>query len=126
MSGESILVIDDNAMNLKLAQILLERLGYSVRTASNGIDAVADLETTLVDLILLDIQMPHVNGFELIRRLRANERTRAIPVVAVTAYAMSTDEAEIREAGFDDYVSKPIDRTRLRAAVERQLARTAR
>jgi two-component system cell cycle response regulator DivK len=122
MSDESILVVDDNPMNLTLLQAMLAARGYAVRTASGGQEALVTLEQTRPRLILMDLQMPGIDGFELTRRLKADATMREIPIIAVTAFAMSGDEARARAAGCDDYVSKPIDRRLLYQLIEKHLA----
>jgi two-component system, cell cycle response regulator DivK len=109
MSSEPILIVDDNAANLKLARVLLEGDGYEVRTAADAEEALKLLDTFLPRLILMDIQLPGMDGLELTRRLKSERTTRQIVVVALTAYAMKGDEARVLAAGCDGYVSKPID-----------------
>jgi len=109
MPGDSILIVDDNLANLKLVRVLLQVEGYEVRTASDAEEALAVLEEFHPRLILMDIQLPGVDGLELTRRLKADPKTRNILVVALTAYAMRGDEQRVLEAGCDGYLSKPID-----------------
>ena len=109
MSAKPLLIVDDNPSNLKLLRVLLTGEGFEVRTANNAEEALASLLTFHPELILTDIQMPGMDGLELARRLKSNPSTKAIPVVAITAYAMSGDEAKARQAGCDAYVAKPID-----------------
>ncbi len=109
MPGEPILIVDDNPVNLKLARVLLASEGYTVRTATNAEEALAALAEFHPRLILMDIQMPGMDGLELTRRLKADPATTDIAVVAVTAYAMKGDEERARAAGCDEYVVKPID-----------------
>jgi CheY-like chemotaxis protein len=109
MAGEPVLIVDDNAANLKLARILLSEEGYEVRTAGDAEEALRILETFLPRLILMDIQLPGMDGLTLTRRLKADERTLDILIVALTAYAMKGDEERALGAGCDGYVSKPID-----------------
>lgn len=104
-----LLIIDDNPANMKLVSFLLTKKGYEVRTAESALAALALLETYHPALILLDLQMPGIDGFTLARRLKADARTRDIVLLAVTAYAMHGDEQRAREAGCDGYVTKPID-----------------
>jgi CheY-like chemotaxis protein len=108
-SGAGVLVVDDNPANLKLARLILAHEGYEVRTADDAEKALEALETFRPRLILMDLQMPGMDGFELTRRLKADARTADIVVVALTAYAMKGDEDRAREAGCDGYVAKPID-----------------
>src|SRR5438270_293524 len=109
MAGESILVVDDNATNAKLIFFLLKKRGYDVRCAASGEETLALLKEFRPALILMDIQMPGMDGFELSRRLKADPATRDIILIAVTAYAMKGDEQRVREAGCDGYLAKPID-----------------
>ena len=109
MAGETILIVDDVPVNLKLAGAILKREGSHIETAEDGQEALAKLETMQPDLILSDIQMPVIDGFELARRVRQDERFREIPMVALTALAMKAGEERAREAGFDGYLTKPID-----------------
>ncbi len=109
MDPSRLLIVDDHVGNLKLLRVLLGGEGFEVRTALSVREALEALETFRPRLILTDIQMPDMDGLEFIRRLKASPETREIPVVAVTAYAMSGDERKAREAGCDAYVTKPID-----------------
>jgi CheY-like chemotaxis protein len=121
MAGQRILVVDDNATNLRLLRMLLAAESYEVRTASDAGEALAVLQEFRPRLILMDLQMPGMDGFELTRRLKADTATRDIVIVALTAYAMRGDEEKARAAGCDDYVSKPIDTRTLPAVVARHL-----
>jgi two-component system cell cycle response regulator DivK len=121
MAGERILVVDDNPANLRLLRLLLSAESYEVRTADGAEEALAMLDGFQPRLILMDLQMPGMNGFELTRRLKADAATRDIVIVALTAYAMKGDEEKAREAGCDGYVSKPIDTRTLPALVARHL-----
>jgi two-component system cell cycle response regulator DivK len=109
MAGEPILIVDDNAANLKLARLLLGAEGHDARTATDAEQAIKVLETFHPRLILMDIQLPGMDGLELTRKLKANPHTRHILIVALTAYAMRGDEERARAAGCDGYVAKPID-----------------
>jgi CheY-like chemotaxis protein len=122
MAGEPILVIDDNPANLRLLRLLLTAESYTVRTATDGADALAVLREFSPRLILMDLQMPGLNGFDLTRQLKADAATRDIVIVAITAYAMKGDEEKARAAGCDDYVSKPIDTRALPALIARHLS----
>jgi CheY-like chemotaxis protein len=106
---ENILIIDDNPINLKLMSVLLMGEGYAVRSAVDSTKALQALAASLPDLILTDVQLPDIDGLELTRRIKADPATASIPVVAITAYAMSGDEEKALQAGCDAYVSKPID-----------------
>jgi len=109
MAGESILIVDDNAANLKLARVLLQAEGYDVRTAADAEDAVRLLQSFTPRLVLMDIQLPGMDGLELTRRLKADIATKDIVILALTAYAMKGDEERARAAGCDGYIAKPID-----------------
>lgn len=109
MAGEPILIVDDNQINLKLARVLLASEGYEVRTASDAEEAMTVLERFAPRLILMDIQLPGVDGLELTRRLKSDPARRSTIVIALTAYAMKGDEERMLEAGCDGYVAKPID-----------------
>jgi CheY-like chemotaxis protein len=122
MAGEPILIVDDNAANLRLARMLLVGEGFEVGTAADAEEALVLLRSFRPRLILMDLQMPGMDGFELARRLKADPATRGIVVLALTAYAMKGDEERAREAGCDGYVSKPIDTRTLPALIARHLA----
>jgi two-component system cell cycle response regulator len=109
MAGEVVLIVDDNPSNLRLVGFLLHRAGYQVLEAMDAVQALQQLELALPDLVLVDIQLPGMNGLELTRRLRANPRTQQLVVAAVTAYAMKGDEVRARVAGCDAYYTKPLD-----------------
>ena len=109
MASEPILIVDDNPINLKLARVLLTAEGYQVRTAEDANEALATLEQFHPRLILMDIQMPGVDGLELSRQLKAAPATKDIIIVALTAYAMKGDDEKALAAGCDGYVAKPID-----------------
>lgn len=121
MAAEAILIVDDNVTNLKLARILLTSEGYSVRTAVDAEQALATLENFHPDLVLMDIQLPGMDGLELTRRLKASPDTRAIIVVALTAYAMKGDEEKALACGCSGYIAKPIDTRRFGAEVAHYL-----
>lgn len=122
MSGETILIVDDNPANLKLARVLLEGEGYRVATAVDAEDALSVLRELTPQLILMDIQLPGMDGIELTRRLKTAAATRDIIIIALTAYAMKRDEERARAAGCDGYISKPIDIERLPLAIAGHLA----
>jgi CheY-like chemotaxis protein len=124
MAGEPILIIDDNATNLKLARVLLQGEGYEVRTASDAEEALQILRSFRPRLILMDLQLPGLDGLELTRRLKAEPATRDILILALTAYAMKGDDDRARAAGCDGYVPKPIDTRTLPAVIAGCLART--
>ena len=103
-----ILVVEDNEKNLKLLRDVLEYAGYDVRVARTAEDGIAAAVKEPPDLVLMDLQLPGIDGMEALRRLRENPRTADIPVVAVTAQAMKHDRERVLEAGFNGYVEKPI------------------
>ena len=107
MREDPILIVDDNPLNLKLARVLLRSEGYRVETAVDAEEALRVLETFSPRLILMDLQLPGMDGLELTRRLKADPARRHIVVVALTAYAMKGDEEKARAAGCDHYVTKP-------------------
>jgi two-component system, cell cycle response regulator DivK len=121
MAGARILVVDDNPANLRLLRMLLLNEAYDVRTAGDAAEALVVVGEFHPDLILMDLQMPGVDGFELTRRLKADPATRGIVIVALTAYAMKGDEERARAAGCDGYVSKPIDTRSLPAVIARHI-----
>ena len=123
MAGERILVVDDNPTNMKLVSYILSARGYEVRTAADAQQALAMVETFQPRLILMDLQLPGMDGFEATRRLKGDPRTRDIVVVALTAYAMKGDEEKARAAGCDGYISKPIDTRGLPGRVAEYLER---
>ena len=107
--GERILIVDDNPTNLKLIAYLVRASGYEVETASDADSAVAAINAKHPQLILMDLQLPGIDGLELTRRLKGDPATRDIKIIAVTAYAMKGDEEKALSAGCDGYVTKPID-----------------
>ena len=119
MAGESILVVEDNEKNMKLVRDILQATGYHPLEATSGEEALALAAETAPALVLMDIQLPDIDGSEALRRLRSDERTTGIPVVALTAQAMQGDREGFLAAGFDGYLSKPIDVDELIATVRR-------
>jgi CheY-like chemotaxis protein len=122
MEGTAILIVDDNTQNLKLVRVVLANEGYDVHTAANAEDALQLLRTVTPRLILMDIQLPGMDGLELTRRLKADPATRAVRVIALTAYAMKGDDEKAFAAGCDGYITKPIDVERLPVVVSSYLA----
>ena len=123
MAGERILIVDDNATNLKLVAYLMRANGYAVETALDAESAIVAIRESHPDVILMDIQLPGIDGLELTRRLKADPGTRDIVIVAVTAYAMKGDQAKALAAGCDDYITKPIDTRALPETIARHLAK---
>jgi two-component system, cell cycle response regulator DivK len=109
MAGEQILVVEDNEKNMKLVRDVLLATGYRTLEAATGGQAVELAAKHAPDLVLMDIQLPDVDGVHVLRQLRADERTAPIPVLAVTAQAMHGDRERFLAAGFDGYVSKPLN-----------------
>lgn len=109
MSADAVLIVDDNAVNLKLIRMLLQSEGYIVRTASSAEEAITVLTDFQPCAILMDIQMPGMDGLELTRRLKADPERHHIRIIALTAYAMKGDKDKALDAGCDDYVTKPIN-----------------
>lgn len=117
MSAHRVLIVDDNAMNVAIAEVVLLAEHFEVETAADGLQALERVLVFQPDLILMDIQMPGIDGIELTRRLKADPQTRHIRIAAFTAFAMRGDEAKMRAAGCDAYLSKPIDVKRFAAQV---------
>ena len=116
--GQKILVVEDNELNLKLFCDLLRAHDYSAEPVRDGRDAIARARDLRPDLIVMDIQMPHISGLSIIEELKADVELKAIPIMAVTAYAAKGDEERIRDAGAEGYVSKPISVVKFVKAVE--------
>jgi CheY-like chemotaxis protein len=119
-----VLVVDDNPSNTKLLAFVLKRGGYDVRTADSALTGADVLREFQPQLILMDLQMPGISGLEWTRQLKADPATQAIPIVAVTAYAMKGDAERARAAGCDGYLTKPIDTRTLLDDVAAQLERS--
>ncbi|WP_267396284.1 response regulator [Sphingomonas sp. GC_Shp_1] len=115
--AKRVLVVEDNELNLKLFCDLLRAHAFVVEPVRDGREGVATARTFLPDLIIMDIQMPHVTGYELIQELKGDDDLKHIPVMAVTAYAGRDDEDRIRAAGAAAYVSKPISLMRFMETV---------
>ena len=109
MAGELILIVEDNEKNLKLVRDILQFKGYRTLEAETGADAIALAAEHTPDLILMDIQLPDMNGDAALSRLRSQPSTAALRVVALTAFAMRDDRERFLALGFDDYTTKPID-----------------
>lgn len=123
MAGEPILVVDDNPHNLKLATIVLQSAGYDVRTATDAEEAQLVLESFSPALILMDLQLPGMDGLEFTRLLKADPTKRGIVIVALSAYAMKGDAEKALAAGCDGYITKPIEVERLAETVAGYVAR---
>lgn len=122
----TILLVEDNEMNRDMLSRRLERRGYSVKVAEDGGTGIAMAGSALPDLILMDVGLPDVDGLEATRRLKAEPRTRGIPIIILTAHAMAGDQQQAIDAGGDDYDTKPVDLARLVSKIEALLARGAK
>ena len=114
-----VLIAEDNAVNRELLRELLEARGYTVEEACDGREALRMIEQMEPDLLLLDIGMPVLDGYGVVRELRQNPRFAALPTLAVTAYAMQGDREKILSSGFDGYLSKPLNAQALTEALDR-------
>jgi len=121
VAGEKILLVEDNEVNRRLAGFLLRSQDYQVREAPSAKDAFEILKTEQVDLIVMDIQLPGMDGLEATAKLKAEPATANIPVIAVTSYAMAGDRDKALAAGCSGYVTKPIDKTIFLAEISRHL-----
>lgn len=119
----NILVIEDNEQNLYLVRFLLEARGHVLREARNGADGIAAAGATTPDLILLDIQLPQMDGYAVARALRQNPTLDAVPIVAVTSYAMHNDRISAMAAGCDAYIEKPLNPDSFGSEVEAAAAK---
>ena len=117
MAGERVLIVEDNEKNTKLFRDVLQAAGYVTLEAATGEDAIELAVAHEPALVLMDVQLPGIDGVETLGRLRRDERTATIPVVALTAQAMSGDRERFLDVGFDGYLSKPIDIVELIQAV---------
>jgi len=120
-SGKHILIVDDYPDALDIWALYLRSMGYRVSTANDGATAIAQAERLLPDLIVLDLELPRISGFEVAQHLRANPNTRAIPLIAATGYSHIRQLDRAREAGFDQIVVKPCDPDLLVEEIERLL-----
>jgi CheY-like chemotaxis protein len=123
MSKKRILIVDDNETNLKLFSQLLLFPNYELQTVTTAALARVAVASFKPDLILLDVQLPDMDGLTLARLLKADETTRSIPIVAVTAYAMKGDEERARASGVDGYLTKPVERHEFRRIVAEYLSK---
>ena len=121
MATAQILLVEDNPMNRRVVEFLLKAEGYTVMEARDGQEALEMLKDVVPDLILMDLQLPGLDGFSATRMIKSNPATENTPVVALTAYAMSGDAERAREAGCDGYITKPIDPDEFPATVARYL-----
>ena len=107
--GKTILIVEDEPKNMKLLRDLLQRFGYEILEASDGEEGVKSAGERILNLILMDIMMPKMDGLEATRIIKANTQTKQIPIIALTSYAMKGDRERTIEAGCDGYIAKPID-----------------
>lgn len=119
--GNKILIIEDQEDNRAILRDLLDAAGFSHVEAVNGLEGVKAAESERPDLILMDIQLPEIDGYEATRRIKADPALRSIPIIAVTSYALSGDEAKARAAGCDGYVTKPFSPRQLLAKIREYL-----
>lgn len=120
-----ILLVEDNEMNRDMLSRRLERKGYTVTCAMDGQEGVAKARAERPDLILMDMSLPVLDGWAATKQLKTDAGTRPIPVIALTAHAMAEDEAKAREAGCDDYDTKPVELERLLGKIEKLLGGSA-
>ena len=106
--AKTVLIVEDNELNMKLFHDLLEAHGYNILQTRDGMEALKIARDKRPDLILMDIQLPEVSGLEVTKWIKEDDRLKAIPVIAVTAFAMKGDEEKIREGGCEAYIAKPI------------------
>lgn len=109
MAGETVLIVEDNAVNLELVRDLLEVAGYTIQEATSGEEAINKVNQLQPHLVLMDLQLPGMDGLAVTRKLKGDPATRDVIIVALTAYAMRGDAEKVFEAGCDGYISKPID-----------------
>ena len=121
LKNKTILIVEDNPLNMKLFHDLLEAHGYATLQAKEGNEALKLTREHLPNLILMDIQLPEISGLDVTRLIKADDRLRHIPIVAVTAFAMRGDEEKIREAGCEAYMSKPISIAHFMEVIERTI-----
>jgi two-component system, cell cycle response regulator DivK len=124
--SKKILIVEDNELNLKLFCDILQVHGYQAEPVRDGREALAKAREHRPDLVIMDIQMPHISGLELIEQIKADGDLKATPIMAVTAYAARGDEERIREAGAEGYVSKPISVVKFVEAVGELVDQPAR
>jgi CheY-like chemotaxis protein/HPt (histidine-containing phosphotransfer) domain-containing protein len=118
MAHPRVLVAEDNVVNQKVVRKILEKRGYEVLVANNGLEALALLERESFDVVLMDVQMPELDGIVATRRIRANPRWQKLPIIAMTAHAMNGDRERCLNAGMDSYLSKPVSAAHLTATID--------
>lgn len=122
LAKKHVLIVEDNDLNMRLFNDLLEASGYEPRCLQDGVRVPETIRETRPDLVLMDIQLPEISGLDLIAIIKQDEAIKDIPVIAITAFAMRGDEEKIKEAGFVDYISKPISVVGFIETVGRHLA----
>lgn len=123
MAKKRVLVVEDNPANMQLIKLLLKRLDVAVLEATDGLEALERLKAEEFDLVLMDIQLPGMDGLTVTRRFKEDVKGKNVTILALTAYAMKGDEEKAKEAGFDGYISKPIDVKSFLQEVSRFLGR---
>lgn len=118
----TVLIVEDNELNMKLFHDLLEAQGYNILQTRDGMEALRMARQHKPDLILMDIQLPEVSGLEVTKWIKEDDDLKAIPIIAVTAFAMKGDEEKIREGGCEAYIAKPISVSSFLATVEKFLS----
>ena len=124
MSDKNVMVVEDNEKNRKLMRVVLKARGYNIIEAATGEEALNLLKNQKPDIILMDIQLPGIDGLTLIKQIKASVVTKDIPIIAVTAYAMKGDEQKILDTGCNAYVSKPINTQELPLIVEKYIKKS--
>lgn len=123
--ARKILLVEDNPQNRYLVTFLLEKNGYDVVVAEDGEEAISAVAEHVPDLILMDVQLPKLDGYEATRRIKSDQRFASIPLVALTAHSMKGDRGKAMAAGCDDYVTKPVDADQLIGRIKDLLGDTA-
>lgn len=124
MAGEHILIVEDNPLNLELISDLLEAKGYVITTATTGLNALKQVDAKAPDLILMDIQLPGLDGLTVTGMIKDKPGLGKLPIIALTAHAMRGDDEKARDAGCDGYISKPIDTRAITKTIQSFLDRT--
>lgn len=119
----TILLVEDNEMNMDMLSRRLDRKGYSVMHAVNGREAIEKAASNMPDLILMDLSLPEIDGYEATTRLKENSETKKIPIIVLTAHALKSDRERAFSIGCDDYDVKPINFSRLLDKIEKQLGK---
>ncbi|MGH7857218.1 MAG: response regulator [Candidatus Binatia bacterium] len=121
--GKRILLVEDDADNRRIFETVLRREGYDVTSVVDGVEAIERLATLRPDLVVVDLGLPRLDGWQTVRRMRSTEGLQSVPVIAVTALALQGDEERARSAGCDDYLAKPCPPARLREKVKEWISR---